>query len=174
MRPCAGNILVTRNCEVRISDFGLAREKPPTPTAETGDEEGMTEVTEKLLPAAAYRTYGCIEPRCAVKAPCNATERTAICGCKRVFFLLRLLGWDAQVYTAALLHACLRFVAVVLSSFNSDHSRGSRQQNKLCFLRRTGLVCRPTGVLEFTCRRCIQINVEFRHTLKPRTGIIPK
>lgn len=37
---------MTRNCELRISDFGLARERPKEleGSADKTDEEGMTEV----------------------------------------------------------------------------------------------------------------------------------
>lgn len=43
----SGNILVTRDCELRISDFGLARERPniSESCSEYSDGEGMTKVT---------------------------------------------------------------------------------------------------------------------------------
>lgn len=43
----SGNILVTRDCELRISDFGLARERPSISesSAEYSEGEGMTKVT---------------------------------------------------------------------------------------------------------------------------------
>lgn len=47
----AGNILVTHKCELRISDFGLARERPKDidSSPETGHEEGMTEVNTSYV-----------------------------------------------------------------------------------------------------------------------------